>query len=95
MVKKFKEISGKRTFLGQLSKWTFWGFNILMAVWLIGGMSSASKEIDKLGGAEAAGAAIGTGIGAIMILMIWVFGDIILGMFYFFTRPAKTIVEDE
>ena len=32
---------------------------------------------------------IGTGIGAAIILGIWVFGDIVLGLFVLFTRPKS------
>ncbi|WP_353612827.1 zinc ribbon domain-containing protein [Mangrovibacter phragmitis] len=77
----------KRGFFGKLVKWGFVGFNILMAIWLIGGMNSASEGMQALSGAEQAGAAIGTGIGAMLILGIWVIGDIILGLFVLFTRP--------
>ena len=77
----------KRGFFGKLVKWSFVGFNILMAIWLIGGMNSASEGMQALSGAEQAGAAIGTGIGAMLILGIWVVGDIILGLFVLFTRP--------
>lgn len=79
----------KRGFFGNLIKWSFIGFNILMAVWLIGGMGAATEGMEALSGAEKAGAAIGTGIGAAMIMGIWVFGDIILGLFMLFTRPKQ------
>lgn len=39
--------------------------------------------------AERAGAAIGTGLGMMMLGTIWVIGDIIIGMFVFFTRPKS------
>ena len=78
----------KRGFFGKLFKWTFVVFNILMALWLYGGMSSAARSIQNLSGAEHAGATIGTGVGVAIILMIWVIGDIILGLFVLFTRPT-------
>ena len=78
----------KRGFFGKLVKWGFIGFNILMAIWLIGSMNSATEGMQALSGAEQAGAAIGTGIGAMLILGIWVVGDIILGLFVLFTRPT-------
>jgi len=77
----------KRGFFGKLFKWSFIGFNILMAIWLVSGMYSATEGIQALSGAEQAGAAIGTGIGAMLILGVWVVGDIILGLFVLFTRP--------
>lgn len=77
----------KRGFFGKLFKWGFVLFNILMVLWLYGGMHSATKGMENLSGAEHAGAAIGTGIGAAIILVIWVVGDVILGLFVLFTRP--------
>lgn len=79
----------KRGFFGKLVKWSFIGFNILMAVWLIGGMGAATEGMDAMSEAERAGATIGTGIGAAMILGLWVVGDIILGLFVLFTRPKS------
>ncbi len=77
----------KRGFFGKLFKWSFVAFNILMAVWLFGGMNAASDGMSNLNDAEMAGAAIGTGIGVALIFGIWVIGDIILGLFVLFTRP--------
>jgi hypothetical protein len=78
----------KRTFMGKVFKWAFILFNVLMAWWLVAGMNAASKVIDA-GGSEAAqaGAAIGTGLGAMMVLIIWFIGAVVLGMFVLFTRP--------
>ena len=39
--------------------------------------------------AEAAGAAVGTGLGAFFLLILWVMGDIILGLLYLVARPSK------
>jgi len=76
-----------RTFFGKLVKFGFIAFNILMAVWFVGGMGSATEGYEAMNEAQKAGTAIGTGIGAMMLLAIWVFGDIILGLFVLFTRP--------
>lgn len=79
----------KRGFFGKLVKWGFIGFNILMAIWLVGGMGAATEGMEAMSEAEKAGAVIGTGLGAAMILSIWVIGDIILGLFVMFTRPKS------
>lgn len=77
----------KRSLFGKIVKYTFIGFNILMLVWFIGGMSSASKGIENATTeAEQAGAAIGTGLGAIFIIFIWIVGAVILGIMAFLTR---------
>ncbi|HMW47053.1 MAG TPA: zinc ribbon domain-containing protein [Marinagarivorans sp.] len=80
----------KRGFFGNLFKWTFIVFNFLMAWWLIGGMHAATSAMESTTGAGHVGAAIGTGIGAFMIIGLWVFGDIILGLFVLFTRPKNS-----
>ncbi len=80
----------KRSFIGKLFKWTFIGFNALMAISLIWGFGSASQGYDQLSGSEQTAAAVGTGIGVMMIVSIWVIGSIILGMFVLFTRPKSS-----
>jgi len=83
----------KRTIMGKIIKWTFILFNIFMLLWMWGGMSGSADVIaSATNDAEAVGATIGTGLGAIMIGGIWLFGDIILGMFVLFTRPKQVIV---
>lgn len=80
----------KRSFFGKLIKWAFIGFNILMLIWLIGGVGSASKQVENAGSEAAqAGAAIGTGLGAMMIIFIWATGAIILGILTMLTRAKK------
>lgn len=77
----------KRGFMGKLFKWSFIAFNALMAIWTVGGFNAATKDYDALSGAEQAGAAIGTGVGMIMVMTVWVIGAVILGLFVLFTRP--------
>ena len=80
----------QRTFFGKIIKYSFIGFNILMLLWFITGMSSAAESVNSAGSdAEQAGAAIGTGIGAMLIITIWVFGDLVLGILTLLTRPKK------
>ncbi len=76
-----------RSFFGKIIKWAFIAYNILMPIWLIGGVNSATKGVEALSTAEQAGTVIGTGIGAMMIITIWVVGDFILGLFMLLTRP--------
>ncbi len=77
----------KRGFMGQLFKWSFILFNILMAYSLFAGMAASTEGMGEMSEAEQAGTAIGTGLGVMMLISIWVFGDIILGLFVLFTRP--------
>lgn len=77
----------KRGFFGKLTVFAFWGFNALMVLWIWGGTQSAVETSSGLSGAEAAGAAIGTGIGVTLLVMIWLVGAIILGLMALLTRP--------
>lgn len=80
----------KRGFMGQIFKWSFILFNVLMLVWMISGMSGGADAVNSAkDSASQAGAAIGTGIGALMLAAIWGFGDFVLGLFVLFTRPKK------
>ena len=80
----------ERSFFGKIVKWVFIGFNVLMLFWLIGGVGGGTEVMDSATSeAERAGAAVGTGIGAFLIILIWALGDVILGMMYLFTRPEK------
>lgn len=75
----------KRSFFGKMMKWVFIVFNLLMIVWLVTGLNAGS-QVAAVTEAQKAGAAIGTGIGVMLILTVWTIGDIILGLFVFFTR---------
>ena len=72
----------KRSVMGKIFLWLFYGFNVLMLLWLVGGMNAASE-------AERAGAQIGTGIGVAFIIFIWAVGDIITGLLALMTRQRK------
>ena len=52
-------------------------------------MGAATDVMEGLSEAEKAGGAVGAGLGAVLILSIWVIGDIILGLFVLFTRPKS------
>lgn len=83
----------ERTALGKLIKWVFIGFNIAMIIWIVGGLNAVSK-IEVHSTAEQAGRAIGSAIGFASLLMLWAIGDIILGIFVFFSRGDKIITEE-
>lgn len=78
-----------RTGFGKLVKWGFIGFNILMLIWFVTGMKAATEGIEMMSEAEKAGATIGTGIGAMMVIFIWGFGDIVGGIMMLLTRPKS------
>ena len=68
--------------------WEFILFNVLMAIWLIGGVASSAYVINNtISNTERAGTLLGTGLGASIILTLWVIGDVILGLLVLLTRP--------
>ena len=76
-----------RSTFGKLVKWSFIIFNILMLIWLVAGMGSATEGYEAMSEAEQTGTALGAGIGAMVIFIIWAVGDFILGLFTLLTRP--------
>ncbi|MFK7780369.1 MAG: zinc ribbon domain-containing protein [Candidatus Gracilibacteria bacterium] len=85
----FQINKSKRSIFGKTIKWSFILFNILMLWWLIGGVGSVTEGMDAMSEAQKTGTAVGAGLGAMMIMTIWVMGDIILGLFVLFTRPKS------
>lgn len=80
----------KRGFFGKLFKWSLILFNVLMVVWLVGYAGELAELSDATtSDAEQAGVAIGGTIGVGMLLVVWVLGDIILGLATLLTRPSK------
>ena len=78
----------RRGIFGTLIKWLFILFNVLMLIWVIGGIGVTNDAISSAkNSAEAAGAAVGSGLGMMMLLMLWCIGDIILAILLFLTRP--------
>ncbi len=80
----------KRGFMGKIFKWSFIAFNALMLVWVVSGLGNVSQGFDQLSSDQQAAAAVGTGIGVMLIMTIWMIGGVILGLFVLFTRPKMS-----
>src|SRR3546814_19645707 len=90
-----REVSD-RTFFGKLMNWLFIGFNVLMLLWMVSSCVAVSNiSAEAVNEDERAGATIGEGLGMTFHLFIWGFGDLILGLFVFFTRRNKVLTDDE
>ena len=80
---------------GQFCKWVFIAFNGIMLFWMISTFANVGSAAS---GATSDAARVGVGIGATigfgLILTLWAFGDIILGMFVLFTRGKRVVVEE-
>ena len=77
-----------RSFFGKLMKWLFVAFNAIMLLWLWSYFGVIDDSMtSSVSEAEVAGTAIGGTIGTGILVTLWVFGDIILGLFVLLTRP--------
>lgn len=88
----YREIKGKRSVFGHMVLWSFLGFNVLMLMWLIGGVHMMTEGYDQMSPAEQSGTVIGIGFGVFRVFVTWVIGCVILGIPLFLTRPSKTMV---
>ncbi len=77
-----------RSTFGKVAKWGFIAFNVLMFFWIVSGLATGGDAVSGSSNEfEAAGAAIGTGLGVGIIACFWGVGDIILGTIVLLTRP--------
>jgi hypothetical protein len=86
-------VKRERSFVGQLFKWAFIGFNFLMIVWISGGVLSASR-IQTHSPLEQIGTTIGATIGVTLLVILWALGDLILGILVLLTRGNRVIIEE-
>ena len=86
----------KRGIFGWIVAMLFWGFNVLMAVWVLSFWGSLGGLYDQSEDQYVqAGTAIGGTIGTGMLFALWFFGAMILGLMMFFTRGKKVITTRE
>ena len=76
--------------------WIIVAINLLFLVWMIFGIAGVANSSCQAGMTQQncdAAKAIGGGVGAILIIFLWVAADIILGIIWLVTRKkAPTIV---
>lgn len=90
-----REVSD-RTIFGKIVKWLFILFNLFMIFALFRGCAATNEVImNAQSEAERAGAGIGTALGIGALLMLWVMGDIIIGIVVLLTRRKKIIETEE
>jgi hypothetical protein len=72
--------------------WVFLAVQVLYLVWIIGGASAAGSSA-SCNGLDAQtchdATAVGTGLGVAMIVMLWFFTDLFLGIAYAVYRLAR------
>ena len=84
----------KRGFFGWIFLLIFLAWNLLLAYAFLAGLSNVATSNGPTDAASRAGAAIGTTIGAGLILGIWAAGALITGLFALLFRGSKVIVEE-
>jgi hypothetical protein len=69
-------------------KWVILGINALFVIWIVTGIASGgSTDCGTLSVKDCQTAqAVGTGIGVFVIVALWAFVDVILGVVYLVTR---------
>ena len=71
--------------------WFILAVNVLFLVWIIVGASSAKPaNCGSLSAADCTTATqVGTGIGVVLIIVLWAVVDVILGVIWLITRPRQ------
>ncbi|RUX08201.1 MAG: hypothetical protein EOS71_00575 [Mesorhizobium sp.] len=84
----------RRGIFGTLVWWIFIAFNALMVLWMYFAIKGTSTQYQATTDAAAqAGTAIGGGIAVVMLLWVWIFGAIILGLIVALSRGKKVTIE--
>lgn len=82
--------------LGQLVAIVFWGFNLLMFVWLLSSIGAVGNQLDGAASdVQQTVTTIGAGFGFTMILGVWLIGALVLGLLRFLTRGSMETYEIE
>lgn len=75
--------------------WIILAVNVIFLIWIIAGVSSvsggkcdATMSVDACNSAKA----IGGGIGALLVIFLWVAADVILGILWLVTRKKESTV---
>jgi hypothetical protein len=72
--------------------WVVLVWNVLMVIWIVGGLASghSGQDCGSLSQQECNDAAnIGRGIGVAFLVVLWVVGDVILGILWLVTKGNR------
>lgn len=84
----------KRGFFGMIFWWMLLAFNAFMGLWLFHAVKISSEHFQATtDAASQAGTAIGGTIAAGVLLWLWVFGDVVLGLLVLLSRGKKVTIE--
>lgn len=87
----YREVRGKMGVFGWLWRVLLLIWQVAMIAWLVSYLSTVAPMVEA-GGAEGAGAAVGATLGITALVIIWVAGTVILGLFVLLTRRTKALV---
>lgn len=86
----------KRGFFGKVAKFLFIAFNLLMLAWFVLTLTYVVQDHDPAAeNAVKAGEALAVLFGTTAFLVLWVLGDIILGLLVLLSRGQKIMVTEE
>jgi hypothetical protein len=94
MARIIRRETRQRGVFGYLFLGLFLAFNAFMAVWVGGYLYILGNAPASMNEFERAGAVVGGAMASTMLLMIWLAGAVITGLFALLTRGHKTIVEE-
>ena len=90
---EFREVSGSLGFFGWTWRLLLVGWQALMVWWLCAYVLDVTPVLESVDNEfEQAGATIGLGLSLSLILLFWVGGTVMLGLFALLTRPTRTLV---
>lgn len=84
----------RRGFFGWIFLLLFWAFNAFMLYGLFSGVGENAKRSAALAESSSRLAHdVGTGIGLMLVLIVWAAGSVILGLMAYFTRGRQEWIE--
>ncbi|RVL02490.1 hypothetical protein [Sinorhizobium meliloti] len=95
MAKVIKTTKRKRGVFGTIVWWLFLAFNGLMALWVFWAIKMAAQHAQATTDAAVqAGSVIGGTIATGLLVSLWLFGSLILGLIVALTRGKTVTVEE-
>lgn len=72
--------------------WAIVIWTLLTVIWIATGVGAVGNAAPAGSDAEAAGRAIGAGLGVTFIIIVWFLGFIVLGLIWLMSRPKDNVV---
>lgn len=72
--------------------WAIVIWTVLAVIWIAAGLGSTGDMTPDASEAEAAGRAIGAGLAITVIIIVWFFGFLVLGLVWLMSRPKDNVL---